>query len=67
MNSRRVLIGSLIGCGGLIVLGLLLVAAIGIGANIGMQKAQQQAPPADEGIEFDHFEQFLVTMRCKLG
>jgi hypothetical protein len=48
MNSRRVLIGSLIGCGGLLVVGLLLVVAVTIGTNIGMQKAKQQET-AEEG------------------
>ena len=45
MNRRRVLIGSLIGCGGLAILALLLIVAVGIGANIGMQKAKDQAKP----------------------
>lgn len=43
MNSRRILIGALIGCGGLIVIGVLLVAALVLGANISMQKAKDQA------------------------
>jgi hypothetical protein len=48
MNSRQVLIGSLIGCGGLLILGVLLIVAIGIGTNIGLQKAKQQGT-VDEG------------------
>ncbi len=42
MTSRRVLIGSLIGCTGLIVVGLLFIIALAIGTDIGMQKAKQQ-------------------------
>src|SRR4051794_21556920 len=50
MNSRRVLIGSLIGCGALLVIGILVVLAIALGASIGMQKAKDQAATvSDEG------------------
>jgi hypothetical protein len=43
LNRRRLLIGSAIGCGVLLVVGVLVLAAAVIGANIGMQKAKEQA------------------------
>jgi hypothetical protein len=50
MNSRRVLIGSLIGCAALfIVAGLLAVAAIVLGTNLLMQNAQDLATSEDGG------------------
>ena len=48
MNRRKVLIGSAIGCGALLLVGLLVAVAAVVGVNIGMQKAKQQGS-AGEG------------------
>ncbi len=48
MNRQKILIGSAIGCGALLVVGALLAVAAVIGANIGTQKAKEQGT-ADEG------------------
>jgi hypothetical protein len=49
MNRRRLLIGSAIGCGVLLVVGILVMVAAVIGANIGMQKAKDQATTVSDG------------------
>ncbi len=47
-GSSRLLVGSLVGCGVLSILGVLLIGALLVGANVGMQKAKEQAQTTGE-------------------
>jgi hypothetical protein len=48
VNSRRFLVGSLIGCGVIVVFGVLLVVTLIVGVGIGAQRTQEQTKPEGE-------------------